>query len=191
MCLLEFHPRFSYLPCTMFWLHIISNFVKILRAGQTPRQIAGGFALGSIVGLSPVFTLQGLAVWLVILFFNVNLSSAILSFTLFSIVAYLFDPVFHWLGYELLVNVDALKELWTSLYNAPIAPLTRFNNTVVIGSFISALVLTVPVYFGMKQFVVAYRAHIGSKIERWKIYQVISKSAVVRWYNRIKNFGDT
>ena len=175
----------------MFWLHIISNFVKILRAGQTPRQIAGGFALGSIVGLSPVFTLQGLAVWLVILFFNVNLSSAILSFTLFSIVAFLFDPAFHWLGYELLVNVDALKDLWTSLYNAPLAPLTRFNNTVVIGSFISALVLTVPVYFGMKQFVVAYRAHIGSRIERWRIYQVISKSAMVRWYNRIKNFGDT
>jgi uncharacterized protein (TIGR03546 family) len=175
----------------MFWLQLVSNFVKILRAGQTPRQIAGGFALGSIVGLSPMFTLQGLAVWLLILILNVNLSSAILAFTLFSLVAFVFDPVFHWLGYELLVNLDSLKELWTSLYNAPIAPLTRFNNTVVMGSFISALILCVPVYFGMKQFVLAYRARIGSKIEKWKVYQVISKSAVVRWYNRIKNFGDS
>jgi len=48
----------------MFWLQILSNFFKILRAGQTPRQVAGGFALGSIVGLSPSFTLQGLLVGL-------------------------------------------------------------------------------------------------------------------------------
>lgn len=174
----------------MFWLQIVSNFLKILRAGQTPRQIAAGFALGSIVGLSPVFTLQGLVVWLLILIFNVNLSAAILSFTLFSVVAYLLDPLFHWLGYQLLVNVEALKDLWTTLYNAPIAPLTRFNNTVVMGSFLAAIVLSLPVYFGMKQFVIAYRATIGAKVERWKIYQIVSKSAIVRWYDRIKNFGE-
>lgn len=174
----------------MFWLQIVSNFLKILRAGQTPRQIAGGFALGSIVGLSPMFTLQGLVVWLLILIFNVNLSAALLSFTLFSIFAYLLDPVFHWLGYQILVNIDQLKDLWTLLYNAPIAPLTRFNNTVVMGSLLAAIVLCVPVYFGMRQFVVAYRATIGSKVEQWKIYQIVSKSAIVRWYNRIKNFGE-
>lgn len=174
----------------MFWLQIVSNFLKVLRAGQTPRQIAAGFALGSIVGLSPMFTLQGLFVWLLILIFNVNLSAAILSFTLFSIFAYLLDPAFHWLGYQLLVNVEALKELWTTLYNAPIAPLTRFNNTVVMGSFLAAIILSVPVYFGMKQLVIAYRATLGAKIEQWKIYQIVSKSALVRWYNRIKNFGE-
>ena len=174
----------------MFWLQIVNNFLKVLRAGQTPRQIAAGFALGSIVGLSPMFTLQGLFVWLLILIFNVNLSAAILSFTLFSIFAYLLDPAFHWLGYQLLVNVEALKELWTTLYNAPIAPLTRFNNTVVMGSFLAAIILSVPVYFGMKQLVIAYRATLGAKIEQWKIYQIVSKSALVRWYNRIKNFGE-
>ena len=175
----------------MFWLQIVSNFLKVLRAGQTPRQIAAGFALGSLVGLSPMLTLQGLGIWLLILILNVNLSAAILSCTLFSIVAFLFDPAFHWLGYELLVNAGSLTGLWTSLYNAPLAPLTRFNNTVVMGSFFSAIVLSLPVYLGMKQFVIAYRTHLGSKIEQWKIYRVISKSAVVRWYNRIKNFGDS
>ncbi len=175
----------------MFWLQIVSNFLKVLRAGQTPRQIAAGFALGSIVGLSPMFTLQGLFVWLLILIFNVNLSAAILAFTLFSIFAYLLDPAFHWLGYQLLVNVEALKELWTTLYNAPIAPLTRFNNTVVLGSFLAAIVLSVPVYVGMKHLVIAYRATIGAKIEQWKIYQILSKSAVLRWYHRIKNLGES
>jgi uncharacterized protein (TIGR03546 family) len=173
----------------MFVLEILSKFIRVLRAGQTPRQIAGGFALGSIVGLSPVFTLQGLAVWLIIFVLDVNLSAAFLAFTVFSLFAYLFDPLFHSLGYALLVNVEGLRALWTSLYNAPIAPLSQFNNTVVMGSFVSALVLSVPVFFGMKNFVVAYRSHVGARIEKMKIYQVISKSTIVRWYQKVRDIG--
>jgi uncharacterized protein (TIGR03546 family) len=119
----------------------------------------------------------------------VNLTAALLSVTLFALIAYLFDPVSHALGYYFLTDISALRGLWTSLYNAPIAPLTRFNNTVVLGSLLASLVLYLPVYFGMKKFVLAYRAHLHTKIEKWKIYQVISKSSLVRWYDRIKNLG--
>jgi uncharacterized protein (TIGR03546 family) len=108
----------------MFWLKLIVNFIKILREGQTPAQVAGGFALGAIIGLSPMFTLQGLIVWLIILVLDVNLSAATFSLGLFTLFAYIFDPLFHRLGYVLLVDIDSLKGLWTVLYNAPIAPLT-------------------------------------------------------------------
>lgn len=173
----------------MFWLQILSNFFKILRAGQTPRQVAGGFALGSIVGLSPTFTLQGLLIWFIIFVLDVNLSAAFLSFTLFALAAYLFDPLFHELGFLLLVQVDGLRDLWTTLYNAPIAPLTRFNNTLVLGSLVAAIFLSPFVYFGMKRFVVAYRTHLFSRIEKWKIYQVVSKNFLVVWYQRIRDLG--
>ncbi len=173
----------------MFWLQIVSKFIKILRAGQTPNQIAGGFALGSIVGLSPSFTLQGLFIWLIIFVLDVNLSSAFLALTLFSLFAYLLDPIFHSVGYMLLVEMGNLNPFWTALYNAPIAPLTRFNNTVVLGSLMSAFVLAVPVFYGMKKFVVAYRSHVGARIEKTKIYQVISKSWIVRWYQRVRDIG--
>lgn len=173
----------------MFWLQLLSNFFKILRAGQTPRQVAGGFALGSIVGLSPTFTLQGLLVWLIIFVLDVNLSAAFMSFTLFALAAYLLDPLFHELGYFLLVKVDALDGLWTTLYNAPIAPLTRFNNTLVLGGLVGAIILSPVVYVGMKRFVVAYRTHLFSRIEKWKIYQVLSKNFLVVWYQRIRDLG--
>jgi uncharacterized protein (TIGR03546 family) len=173
----------------MFWLKIIRDFVKILREGQTPSQVAGAFALGSIVGLSPVFTLQGLFLWLLILVLDINLSAAILAFTLFSLVAFLADPLFHWLGFQILVNVPALQPLWTWMYNAPVAPLTRFNNTVVTGSFAAALVFAVPIYFGFRRFVVAYRANVGRKIERWKIYQVVNRSTLLRWYRQVRDLG--
>ena len=173
----------------MFWLQIIKNFIQVLRSGQTPRQIAGGFALGAIVGLMPFFTLQGLLFWLVILVLDVNLSAALLAVTLFAIIAYILDPLFHALGYFLLVDSSPLHGFWTLLYNAPIAPLTRFNNTVVLGSFVAGFLLFVPVYFGMRRFVLAYRTHLHTKVEQLKIYQVISKSALVRWYYRIKNMA--
>jgi uncharacterized protein (TIGR03546 family) len=171
----------------MFWLKLIKDFIGVLREGQTPAQVAGGFALGSILGLSPMLTLQGVLVWFVILVLDVNLSAALLALTVFSLFAFLLDPVFHWVGYQILTNIDALTGFWTMLYNAPIAPLSRFNNTVVMGSFISALVLFLPVYIGMKKFVVAYRASIGAKIEKWKVYQYIKRSTLVQWYEKLRD----
>ena len=133
----------------MFWLTIVRDFFKILRDVQTPSRIASGFALGSVLGLSPMLTLQGFLVLLILLIIDVNLSAALLSLTLFSLIAFLLDPLFHWLGYQILVNADALRGTWTWMYNAPLAPLTRFNNTVVMGSFVAALVLFIPVFVGM------------------------------------------
>jgi uncharacterized protein (TIGR03546 family) len=173
----------------MFWLKLIANFIKILREGQTPAQVAGGFALGSILGLSPMVTLQGVVVWLVILTLDVNLSAATLALLVFSLIAFIFDPLFHRIGYFLLVNIDGLKGIWTTLYNIPFAPLTRFNNTVVMGSFVCAAILSPLVYFGMKKFVVAYRTTVGARIEKTKIYQIVSKSWVVQTYQRIRRMG--
>ena len=173
----------------MFFIKLLIDFLGVLRAGQSPRQIAGGFALGSIVGLSPMLTLQGLAVWFIILILDVNLSAAILAFTLFSLIAFILDPVFHSLGFLLLTEIGALKDVWTALYNAPIAPLTRFNNTVVLGSLAGAALLFYPVFWGMKKFVVAYRDHLHARIEQWKIYQIVSKNFVVQWYLKIRDWG--
>ena len=172
----------------MFWIKLLTSFIRILREGQTPNQVAGGFALGMIVGISPSITLQGLFIWLIILILDVNLSAALLAFTVFALIAFLADPLFHALGYFLLVDVDALHGLWTWMYNVPIAPLTRFYNTVVMGSFASGLILVFPVYFGMKRFVVAYRTTIGARIERTRIYQVLKKNALVTWYTKIRDF---
>jgi uncharacterized protein (TIGR03546 family) len=171
----------------MFWLQIIKGFIQVLRSGQTPRQIAGGFALGAVVGLMPFFTLQGLVLWLVILVLDVNLSATLLAATLFALIAYIIDPLFHALGYFLLVDSSSLHAFWTSLYNAPIAPLTRFNNTVVLGSLVAGLLFFVPIYLAMQRFVLAYRTRLHTRVEKLKIYQVLSKSMLVKWYDRIKN----
>jgi len=173
----------------MFWLQIASNFVKILREGQTPTQIAAGFALGAFVGFTPMLTLQGIALWLVILTLDVNLSAVFLSAALFGLLGVLLDPLFHDLGYYLLTGVDSLVPLWTSLYNAPIAPLTRFNNTIVLGSLVGSVVVFVPAFVGMKRFVVLYRSSLGKRLANNKIYRAMKQSTIIRWYQKIRDFG--
>lgn len=173
----------------MFFLQLLGKFLKILRAGQTPAQIAGGMALGSIAGLSPHLTLQILLVWLVILILDVNLSAALLAFAVSGLVAFLADPFFHRVGFFFLVDLDGLKDFWTSLYNAPIAPLTRFNNTVVLGSFVVAVVLSPIIYFGMKSFVVAYRLRFLGRVEKLKLYQLLRHNALVVWYLKVRDLG--
>ena len=173
----------------MFWLQIASNFIKILREGQTPRQIAGGFALGAIVGLTPMVTLQGLILWIVILVLDVNLSAVFLGAVLFAFVGALLDPVFHNLGYFLLTDVESLVPMWTALYNAPLAPLTRFNNTIVLGSLVGALALFVPTFVSMKLFVVTYRATLGKRLSTNKFYLAVRQSSFVRWYEKVRDFG--
>jgi uncharacterized protein (TIGR03546 family) len=173
----------------MIWLKFFRDFIKVLSAGQTPRQIAWGFALGSIIGLSPMFTLQGLLIWFIILLIDVNLSAALVAVTFFKLVAYLIDPIFHSFGFYLLTKIDSLQGFYTTLYNAPLAPLTRFNNTVVMGSFVAAILFLIPIYFGMKLFVIQYRAKIHDRLKKWKIYQAIDQSKFIHYYKKVRDLG--
>jgi len=173
----------------MFWLQILSNFIKILREGQSPNQIAGGFALGAFVGLTPMLTLQGFLLWLVILVLDVNFSAVFLAAAIFAILGSLLDPLFHQLGYYLLVDAESLVPLWTAFYNAPLAPLTRFNNTIVLGSVVGSFILFVPTFFSMKRFVVTYRSTLGKRISTNKFYIALRQSGLVRWYEKARDFG--
>jgi uncharacterized protein (TIGR03546 family) len=40
-----------------------------------------------------------------------------------------------------LLRQDSLRDVWTSLYNMPVVPWTRFNNSMVLGSFVLGSVL--------------------------------------------------
>lgn len=172
----------------MFIMQILAKLVKILHSEGEPRQIALGFAFGAIIGLTPVLALHNLAVLVLIFVFNTSIPAAFFGIFIFSAFAYLLDPVFHSIGFALLTN-DGLRAFWTYLYNVPVAPLLRFYNTVVLGSLVSAILLQVPIYFGAKQFVIEYRAHLAVKVEKWKLIQIIKSSKIVNFYKKVKALG--
>ena len=173
----------------MFGLEILAKIFKILRSGGSPGQIAAGFMLGMIPGLTPVLNLHNLIILVLLIILNVNLGAALFSFVIFSGIAYIFDPLFHDLGFYLLTGIPALKELWTTLYHMPIMGLSNFNNTVVMGSLVCSIVLMWPIYLLVKKFVVLYREKLEARFLKLKIVQVVRGSRIYSFYEKIKNLG--
>jgi len=173
----------------MIWLKIFSKFIKAFRSGESPAQIAGGFGLGFLIGLIPFWTLQGVLLFVILILLNVNLAAGTVAILLASLFAYLLDPLFHSVGFFILAGIPTLHSTWETLYNLPIAPLTRFNNTVAMGSFICGIILTIPVYFSMKKLVVVYREKLEDRIKKWKIVQIIKGSKLFRLYEKIRDIG--
>lgn len=172
----------------MLIVQYIAKLIKILRSAATPGQIAGGFILGMILGLTPLWSLHNLVVLFILIILNVNISMAIFSFIIFSGIAYLLDPVFHNLGFFLLVDMASLKAFWTSVYNFPILGLSRFNNTVVMGSLVASLILLVPVFFISKKGVIAYREKIDPKFQKWKLIQAVKGTKIYSVYEKVSNW---
>jgi uncharacterized protein (TIGR03546 family) len=173
----------------MIFLKLLSKFIGVLRSGARPAEIAWGFALGAVLGLTPFRGGHTLVVILLICILRVNVSAAMFSWLVFSLFAYLLDPLFHALGFFVLTGIPALIPLWTSLYNAPVAPLTRFNNTVLMGSLIVSLLMLVPNFLFFKWFVEEYRESWNAKIKKLKIVHALNTSSAVQWYFKIRELG--
>ncbi len=174
----------------MIALKILAKLIKALRSNQSPGQLAGGFALGMILGLTPLMNLHNLLVILILIVVNVNLGMASLAFLVFSLFAYLLDPLFHNLGWLLLVEAESLRPLWVFCSTQPVLAWANLNNTVVLGSLVSSLILFVPVYFLFKAFVRVYREKIDPHVQQFKVMQIIKGSKLVQLYERISSLGE-
>ncbi len=161
----------------MIGLKSITGLMRVLQSEDSPLQVAGGVALGMIMGFQPLGGPQNIVLLLLVFFLNVNIGSAFLAAGVFAAVAALLDPLAHAIGYALLVQADSLTPLWTSLINLPIVPFTRFNNTVVLGSFVLSLILIAPVMWGISAGVRYYRAH-------WR--EKVAQSGFMKWFKVTK-----
>lgn len=159
------------------------NFIRMLHSEGGTQQLAWGLTLGAFLGFSPFFSLQTFLVLLIVFIFRVQFGAATLSAFFFKIVAYLIDPVADLLGRSVLES-SSLRSFWTTLYNLPILPYTRFNNSIVMGSFIFALILSPILYFGFKLLIVKYRAHVVHTFEQSKAWKAFKATKFYDWYSK-------
>ena len=160
---------------------LIQSLVGALHSEGTPGQLAAGIALGSILGLTPLVNIHNAIVFAAIVLLNVSFAGGMLGWALFVPIGFLLDPLFDWIGHQLLL-AESLRGLWTSLYNTPVVPLTNFNNTVVIGSLVFALLLFVPLFLATRWAVARYRATIGERVRQSKFYRAVMASKVYNVY---------
>jgi uncharacterized protein (TIGR03546 family) len=174
----------------MLLINLIARIIAVLRSAATPGQIAVACMLGMVAGLTPSIIITVL-IMLLLIIFNVNMTAGLLSVALFKLAAFAADPLLHSIGYRLLAGTPQLNSLWTTLYNTPFVPLTRFNNTVVIGSFATALVLMLPLFFAVRWFVIEYRGKYDEKIQNLKVVRYLKTLKMFQLYGRLKKIGDS
>lgn len=168
-------------------LSLLAALARTLQGGQDPRHLAAGFALGAAWGLVPKGNLLSVVFLLLFFFFRVDKPVALVTAFLFSLVGWLVDPAAHALGYALLVKAAFLKPLWTALYGLPIVPLTKFNNTVVLGNLVIGLVLFAPLYILGKRAAEAYAATWGKRFSNMPLVKAVTGLKVVQWYRALRS----
>ncbi len=165
-------------------LKMIANLLKILNSEADPFQISVALGLSMITGFLPLFTPLNLLILFLVLALRVNLSSYILGSAFFSGIAWFFDPLFHRVGLAAL-TAGPLEGLWTGLYNTVLGRLQRFNNSVVMGSIITALVLFAPLVMVLNVLIRRYREHVLVWVKKSRLMQVFMASKLYSLYQKI------
>ncbi|MDG0815741.1 TIGR03546 family protein [Bdellovibrio svalbardensis] len=161
----------------------IFNFLKLLNSDTETSPLAYGLSLGLILGFAPFFSIQTFIVLFIIFIFRVQLGAAFLSAFFFKFVAFLFDYPAHLLGKSVL-EAEPLRPLFVSLYNMPIVPMTRFNNSIVMGSMIVSLVLFPFAFYAFKALILAYRATVVARFKGTKAWKAFTATKFYNWYTK-------
>jgi uncharacterized protein (TIGR03546 family) len=165
-------------------LTMIAKLLKILNSEADPSQISVALGLSMITGFLPLFTPLNLVVLLLVLVLRVNISSYLIGSVLFAGVAWFLDPLFHRIGLFVLTAAP-LEGLWTAFYNTVTGRLQRFNNSVVMGSFIFSVVFFVPLVLLVNTLIRRYRDHILIWVKKSRIMQVITASKLYSLYQKV------
>ncbi|MCL1837498.1 MAG: TIGR03546 family protein, partial [Treponema sp.] len=152
----------------------IAKLVVALNGNVKKSQIAAGLAWGVLLGLVPAGNFFWLVLFLVSFFFSHHHGSKCLVMAIIKLCAPLIAPPIDMLGWEIL-HIGALQGMFTTLYNMPFVPFTKFNNTLVAGGIAAGIILSIPLFFIFMPLIDLYRKTIGQKIRNSKIIMSIAK----------------
>ena len=165
----------------------IFGFLKLLNSDKGTNSIAAGIACGFILGMNPISSLHCILLIFVMFFFRIQLGAVFVMAFFFKFIAYLLDPVFHSVGMSVL-EMGALQGFFTTLYNLPIIPFTRFNNSIIMGSGVVSFALFPVIFFISKFMVVKYRVLVVERLKQTKIWKAIKATSLFKWYYKYDQF---
>jgi len=166
-------------------LRTLARLLRVLNSETDPAQIAGAVALAAVMGLTPLWSPHNLLVLLLVLLLRVNLSTFLVTFALFSGVAYLLDPAFHRLGLALLTS-EALQGMWTALYATVAGRLSGFNNTVLLGSLVASVVAAFALFPAVVYLVRRYRETVRAWVARSRLMVFLKANKFYRIYTELR-----
>ena len=169
-------------------IKMIAKFLKVLNSETEPGQISLAFSLAMILGLTPLMSLHNIVVILLMLLVRVNLSACILGWVFFSGIAYILDPLFNLIGLAVLTS-KGLEGLWTSLYNITLFRLAKFNNSIVMGSFLFSLIFFIPLYLLSNQGIRKYRVYVLEWVQKTRLMKAFKANKLYKAYQAVSGWG--
>jgi uncharacterized protein (TIGR03546 family) len=156
----------------------ITKFVAGLNANTRPGEIAAALAFGFLLALQPGMTIPRIAFLAFAFMLKINMAALFLSLFLFALVSPAFDVPVDLLGGYIL-TLPPLQNFFTTLYNMPLVPYTRFNDTLVMGGLAGGLILWLPLFFAVRAFIGLYRKKLREKIANNPAVKAFLKLPVV------------
>ncbi len=159
-------------------LGYIVKFFKALNANSNPSEIANAASIGVMLGLMPKDNALWYILFVFFLFVRINKGFYFIVMILVSQIAWALDPFFDSIGYSVL-TLSPFEGLFSTLIEIPFVGFTRFNNTIVTGSFLTGLVLYVPVFILSIFLVKLWRVHIAPTVIRSPILKTVSNLPII------------
>lgn len=163
------------------------SFIKLLNSDTGNISLAMGMTCGFILGMTPVLSLHSLLIFLIIFFFRIQLGAALVTAFFFKFVAFLLDPVFHFVGSKVL-EMESLSGIFTTLYNMPIVPYTRFNNSIVMGSAVVTFTLSPFVFIASQSMIIKYRETVLARFKDTKFWKAVEATKFYQWYYKYDQY---
>jgi uncharacterized protein (TIGR03546 family) len=157
----------------------LARALVALNSNVKREQIAGGFACGVLLALVPPGNLLFILIFALVCFTKVNYGMQLLVTGILMLARPLVAPALDSVGW-ILLNAPPLQGFFTILYNLPLAPLTRFNNTLVAGGLVVGLALWLPLFFAARAFVSWYRAKLAPKWAESRLYKAFTRIPFVQ-----------
>jgi uncharacterized protein (TIGR03546 family) len=169
-------------------VRMIAKLLKVLNSEAAPGQISLALCFSLFIGLTPLMSPHNLLILLLAFCLRVNLSAFLLGGLFFSGIAYILDPLFHTIGYQIL-TAGSMNALWTALYDITLFRIGNFNNSIVMGSLLFSLIAFIPLYFLSNMLIVRYRKHILAWVEKTRLAQALKASRLYTVYQTISGLG--
>ena len=156
----------------------IAALIVAINANNRAGEVAAGISFALLLALIPGGNLLWTVLFIITFLLKINLAGELLFLALFKLLAPLTDGLLHRLGAWML-NQPFLQDPFTAAYNLPLLPLSRFNNTIVMGGLIAGLLLWIPVFFLFRQLVILYRRRLRDKIAGSKLVKALGRVPLV------------
>jgi uncharacterized protein (TIGR03546 family) len=156
----------------------VARLIVALNSNAKKSQIAAGFAWGLLLGLVPAGNFFWIVLFVVSFFFDHNHGSKIFAMALVKLCAPFLAPLVDSFGWQVL-HIEALQPLFTTMFNMPFVPFTKFNNTLVAGGLVGGAILWLPAFIIFMLLIPLYRNTLAPKIRNSKLIQAIGKSPLM------------